>query len=99
MDLAREELVKVLLDARAILARPENDFSWSSWEDAAHAIGELDALLVALQTGELPKRLDIEVLFAPTGPLQEVSLSSGWAHPFLTLATRFDKAVEGVYGT
>jgi hypothetical protein len=30
------------------------------------------------------------VLFAPTGPLQELSLSSGWADDFLKLASRFD---------
>jgi hypothetical protein len=35
---------------------------------------------------------DIEVLFAPTGPIQEVSMSSGWSREFLRLAERFDEA-------
>jgi len=33
-------------------------------------------------------------LFAPTGPIQEVSLSSGWGQEFLELAERFDKEYE-----
>ena len=36
----------------------------------------------------------IRVLFAPTGPIQEVSLSSGWGHEFIKLAERFDKEYE-----
>ncbi|HEX8181606.1 MAG TPA: hypothetical protein VF525_18845 [Pyrinomonadaceae bacterium] len=35
----------------------------------------------------------MEVLFAPTGPMQEVSLSSGWGEEFLALAERFDEAM------
>jgi hypothetical protein len=91
------ELTKVLLEARALLARPENDFAWSSWSDCAHAIGELDALVALLEAGERPERLALEVLFAMTGPIQEVSLSSGWSEAFLALATRFDAAVERAY--
>jgi hypothetical protein len=35
---------------------------------------------------------DVSVLFAPTGPIQEVSLSSGWSETFLKVAERFDRA-------
>ena len=35
----------------------------------------------------------MEVLFAPTGPIQEVSLSSGWGKEFLALSERFDDAM------
>ena len=33
------------------------------------------------------------MLFAPTGPIQEVSLSSGWGDVFIELAERFDDAM------
>ena len=35
----------------------------------------------------------LQLLFAPTGALQETSLSSGWGEEFVALATRFDDAV------
>ena len=87
------ELVAVLVEARTMLSRANNDFAWSTWDDSAQAVRELDTLIGALRAGERPKRLALEVLFAPTGPIQEVSLSSGWADHFLELASRFDAAL------
>jgi nucleotide-binding universal stress UspA family protein len=97
MDTARQELADVLREARALLARPGNDFAWSSWADAAAALAEVDRLIAALEADRLPPRLAVSVLFAPTGPIQEVSLSSGWADEFLALAGRCDAAVEAAY--
>jgi hypothetical protein len=98
MDAARRELVEVLCTARSLLARPGNDFNWSSWDDANAALWELDGQIAAIVSGVLPPQRDLGVLFAPTGPIQEVSLSSGWAWDFLAIADRFDRAVERVYG-
>ena len=89
----------MLREARAFLARPGNDFAWSSWGDAGAALAEVDRLLAALEAGRLPDRLTVSVLFAPTGPIQEVSLSSGWGYEFLALAARCDAAVEAAYNT
>ena len=93
MDPIRAELVDVLRESRALLARPENDFTWSSWEDAESALEEIDAMLAAIEQGEPPSRY-WSVIFAPTGPMQEVSLSSGWGDEFLALADRWDAAME-----
>jgi len=90
------ELVQVLNEAREFLARPGNDFAWSSWENAADALREVDGLISHIASGDMPKRLDLEVLFAPTGPIQEVSVSSGWGKEFLGLADGFDAAMKTV---
>jgi hypothetical protein len=68
-----------------------NDYSWSSWEDQNDALSEIDSIITELENGSFP---DIRILFAPTGPIQEVSLSSGWGDEFLELAYRFDQAYE-----
>ena len=94
----RQQLVEVLREAQALLALPGNDFAWSSWEDAPAALAELDRQIAAIERGQLPPRLDVAVLFAPTGPMQEVSLSSGWAQEFLDVATRFDTVAQRVWG-
>jgi hypothetical protein len=44
-----------------------------------------------------PAELSLSILFAPTGPIQEVSLSSGWGGEFLKLASTFDAALDEVY--
>lgn len=86
------QLIAVLEDARTLVARPDNDFSWSSWIDQEDALHELDGILAALRSGGCPN-LMMGILFAPTGPMQEVSLSSGWGQEFLALAERFDAAM------
>jgi hypothetical protein len=83
-------LLAVLADVRAYLARPGNDFSWSSFGDVTAALEEIDELAARVRGGEVP--FDLRVLFAPTGPIQEVALSSGWGDEFLLLADRFDTA-------
>jgi hypothetical protein len=84
-------LVTVLESALELVSLPDNDFAWSSWADAAEAQAEIRSLIEQVQSGALPERVAVSVLFAPTGPLQEVSLSSGWAEPFLKVAERFDE--------
>jgi len=85
------KLITILREARAFLAREGNDFSWSSWRDQAQANYEIDSIITKLENGSVP---DMRVLFAPTGPIQEVSLSSGWGHEFIELAEQFDKEYE-----
>ena len=62
---------------------PGNCFDWSSWADADAALREEDALIATLDADRLPSRLAARILLAPTGAIQEVSLSSGWAYEFL----------------
>jgi len=84
------QLAQLLEATLELVELPDNDFSWSSWRDATHASGELGEYLAQVRSGRLPSRLDLSVIFATTGPLQELSLSSGWADAFLKLADRFD---------
>ena len=86
-------LLDVFQRARDLVARPENDFAWSSWRDAKDALEEIDAILARLQRGEIPALPEMSVLFAPTGPMQELSLSSGWGNRFLGLAEEFEAAI------
>ena len=38
---------------------------------AEEAVGEIDRLIAALRTGAFPKKVDLELLFLATGPIQE----------------------------
>jgi hypothetical protein len=89
-------LLSVLREAREFLARPDNEFVWSSWDNGTEAVGEIDCLIACIESGDMPKRLDLEVLFAATGSIQEVSLSSGWGGEFLRLSQRFDAALRKI---
>ncbi len=86
-----ESLIHVLESAIELISIPDNDFCWSSWNGEEEAKRELLGLISSIKNGELPEKVKIAVLFAPTGPLQEVSLSSGWAEAFLKIAEKYDE--------
>jgi hypothetical protein len=78
---------KLLLDA--VLRRtlqlvhlPDNNFIWSGWDSPEDAEREIRRAFSANAT----------IFFLPTGPIQELSLDSGWAEEFLVLADYFDRA-------
>jgi hypothetical protein len=86
------ELLSVIEEARVLLAQPGNKYTWSTFKDTEAALSEIDELAVKVRRdGEVPFMLT--VLFAPTGPIQEVSLSSGWSDKFPALADRFEAAL------
>jgi hypothetical protein len=98
LDRTSRELVRVLCDTRELLKQVGNNFSWSSWPDAAAAVREIDGLVAQTAAGRMPTRGELAVLFAPTGPIQEVAVSSGWGTAFLRLAARFDAAWSAAEG-
>ena len=57
----RDALLTVLRDTRLLLARPENDFTWSSWENAEAALREIDALIAIVSKGAWPDRRQLAV--------------------------------------
>ena len=93
MRMTRLPLLKVLRDARSLLALPDNNFGWSPWQDGPAALRDLDSVIERVRSGARLDKGEIAVLFAPTGPIQEVSLSSGWPVRFQNLATLFDFAI------
>lgn len=98
MNPHHQKLLEVLQEARDSLARPNNDSASSSWEDAPAALREIDGIIARIQSGDLPKRSEVNLLFLPTSPIREVSASSGWGQEFLDLAKRFDQAIARAYG-
>jgi hypothetical protein len=90
----RDPLLRVLGETPALLARPDNNFAWSSWRDGEGALREIDALIASVCNGAVPDPKQLALLFAPTGPLQQVRLSSGWGELFLDLAERIDAAAR-----
>ena len=91
------ELIKILNKTHDFISRPENDFTYSGWQDCQDALDEIDSLILRLKKNDMPDKLEIKILFAPTGPVQEVSLSGGWSEEYLVLAYKFDGAIAEVY--
>ena len=84
-------LLKVLRQCRDLVARSE-DSEWSCM-DTKDILKRIDH---ASQRWEQSLSVEIDelrFLFLPTGPLQETSMSNGWADEFLVLAESFDEII------
>jgi hypothetical protein len=87
-------IVAILRETQRFLNREGNDFSWSSWNDAREADAEIGRHLERIGQADYSELISLQALYAPTGPIQQVSLSSGWGREFLAVAERFDKEVS-----
>jgi hypothetical protein len=94
MTTGKQMLLDVLRDAKSLISRPGNDFFWSEWDTASVALAEIQEIEEQIANNDFSHLFDLEVIFAPTGSMQELSISSGWADDFLSLANRFDKAIR-----
>lgn len=82
-------LLVILAATRTLVAKSKHE-GWPD-EKPEEVRKDLDQIIDAVfykHGGPLPKYWNI--LFAPTGPVQEISLSNGWAETFLKLAEEFD---------
>lgn len=87
-------LISILEEAKFLLSQPDNDFTYSYWEDSVEALAEVEKVQLQLRNRVVSS--NAEILFLPAGPIQEVSLSSGWGQEFLYLADHFDRAMQDV---
>jgi hypothetical protein len=83
-----EQVTSLLAELRVLLARDENDFAWSRWNDSKVALADFDAVVASGNTQKLLYFL------APTGSLQEVSLSSGWGEEFVQIANTIEALLK-----
>lgn len=86
-------LIEVLDQSRTLVSRKENDFVRSGWTDREEALNEIDSLMHRMVSGMFPLD-ESSLMFAPTGKLQELSLSNGWSDEYMTLANKLDSVLE-----
>jgi len=68
------------------------DSVWSCM-DVSEIRFSLKKAIGRLENRKKVRLRSLSFLFLPTGPLQEVSISNGWAEEFLELAAKFDAVV------
>ena len=90
------EIIGVLEEVVCILDRPDTDVAWSRYNNVAEAVSDLSQHIALLRSGDISRIEDLASLFAPSGSLQEISITSGWGERFLCLAAWFDRAIESI---
>ncbi|MCJ7649325.1 MAG: hypothetical protein MUP85_11980 [Candidatus Lokiarchaeota archaeon] len=86
-------VINVLKKTKAIIKNTATDVAWSRFESEEEVIAALDDHIEKLKSHDFDEIMDLIVLFAPTGSLQEISISSGWGDAYIDLASEFDDAI------
>jgi hypothetical protein len=89
-----DEVVGILEKVVQVLELPGTDVVWSHYNNVEEVVDDINQHIERLRRGDLSKIDDLRLMLAPTGSLQEISISSGWGEGFLHLAARFDRAIE-----
>lgn len=75
MTPAKKKSRAVLAETRSFFAGPGNDFTWSWWTDGRKGLAEFHERIAAVRAGRASKA-GLVGPFAPTGPIQDVSLGT-----------------------
>ncbi|MCJ7649999.1 MAG: hypothetical protein MUP85_15415 [Candidatus Lokiarchaeota archaeon] len=87
-------VINVLKKTKAIIKNTTTDVAWSRFENEEGVIEALDDHMEKLISHDFSAIWDLILFFAPTGSLQEISISSGWGDDYLTLASECDTAIN-----
>jgi hypothetical protein len=90
-----ENPMQTIIDILTEIIHIIENLGWS-YRSIEKDIGELTGHIERLKRDDLSALRDLEILFAPTSLLQELSIDGGWAYQFLDLAKRFDHALDEI---
>lgn len=88
------EIITILRQTQSYLEHSKNYPEFYSRSDTTHAINDIERQIAIIQKGLLPYQSSLTVMFAPTGPIDEVSVSNGWNSEFQNLGARMNQAVS-----
>ena len=91
----RIQVLAVLDEVIDRLGRQDADYSYSSFASPESGIAEIDGYRDQFRAGVL-RPVMLPLLFAPTGPIQEVAISSGWGDRFAELEAQIDAAFDQI---
>lgn len=89
----QEEIIKIVDTVIEIVTTNEQDIVWSYYDSVSDLVADLNDIKKRIGNSEKRWRIELTLLFAPTGALQEIALSSGWSEKYLKLASRIDYLV------
>ncbi len=76
-----------------LLACPDVDVLWSSYDNPKQVINEIKSIENNILNGDIMSIVKMKFLLSPAGELQEISISSGWGDEFLEIAYAIETAL------
>lgn len=89
-----KQLLDIFYEIKEYIHSPNTDLIWTKYESIDEVIGEIDSLVDDFKRGTVGTIDRVELLFAPTGVFQEISIRSGWSDKFLEISDRIDELIS-----
>lgn len=68
----------------------QTDVTWTQFDNPQELTAALTVDIEELKSGNLEILHKINIMFAPTGTYQELSISNGWGNEYIDLSHQFD---------
>jgi len=88
------ELINVLEEVNGFLKKYDN-ISWDGLSPAEASV-DIEIAIEQLKSKQKINKSHLEVLFAPTGLIQECSLANNWEKECLNLSEKFDGLIKKI---
>lgn len=88
------ELINVLEEVNGFLNK-YNNISWDGLSPAEASM-DIEIAIEQLKSKQKVNKSHLEVLFAPTGLIQECSLANNWEKEYLNLSEKFDGLIKKI---
>ena len=90
------KLVHILKQIREIVDSPNTEVLWSSYDTTEDLLRDIDDYIEKVLICDRAIIKNLRLLFAPTGDLQDISISSGWGEKYIEIADQFDEVVKAL---
>jgi len=87
---AVQATIDILLTIRDKIT-DDTDVIWTYFETPAECRAVIEQCLTDLVEGDNKAINELDILFMPTGTVQEHSMANGWRKEYLKLANQFDR--------
>lgn len=84
-----DQIIK-LIEIIKLKITANTDLMWTHYNSIEELIAEIDLNSKLLENNDKKGLEFFQLLFLPTGTLQEISIQNGWAEEYLKLAAEFD---------
>lgn len=96
MNNSVKKIIDIINGINQDLLKSDEHMTWTKYERVDDLKRDLSKLIKRLEKNDLTALEDIELFFAPTGVLQEVSINGMWGLEFIEIGNDVDQLIKSI---
>lgn len=91
------QLSNIIKEIKMFIEVPNLDTSWSGYDTAQDLVMDLNKYIKRIEALDGTVIRELNLLFAPSGVLQEISINNCWSDEFIEISEKFDKIITKLF--